>query len=149
MPLLTSVEVPDLNNTNTIDIAGGPALTTISFPSLTILNSSLNIDGVEDCFVDFPSLTSTYDLMIIGNVTRHVLFHTQQPECTVSNPVPFRLNFPLLANGGTMRISRKPASSDDWYYYLMVDRVDQLPLDINFPVLQNASSVYLQGNISR
>ncbi|KFY79521.1 hypothetical protein V499_01496 [Pseudogymnoascus sp. VKM F-103] len=148
VPLLTSVEVPDLNNTNTIDIAGGPALTTISFPSLTVLNSSLNIDGVEDCFVDFPSLTSTYYLMIIGNVTRHVLFHTQQPECTVSNPVLFRLNFPLLANGGTMRISRKPASDDDWYDYLTVDRVDQLPLDINFPVLQNASSVYLQGNIS-
>lgn len=149
VPLITSIEVPDLNNTRFIEIHGVPALTIISFPSLTILDDSLRLDAVEDCFVDFPSLTRTVDLQIIGNATRCVLFHTQQPQCTVFNQVLFRLNFPLLANGGDMRVSRKPKSDMEFSDYLIVDRVDQVPLDINFPALQNATSIYLQGNITR
>lgn len=149
VPLLTSIEVPDLNNTRFIEIHGVPALRTISFPSLTILYDSLSLDDVEDCFVDFPSLTRTDNLQIIGNATRCVIFHTQQPQCTVSNPVLFRLNFPLLADGGTMRVSRNPKSDKEYSDYLIVDPVDQVPLDIKFPALQNATSIYLQGSITR
>ncbi|OBT92605.2 hypothetical protein VE01_09654 [Pseudogymnoascus verrucosus] len=128
VPLLTSIEVPDLNNTRFIEIHGVPALRTISFPSLTILDDSLSLDEVEDCFVDFPSLTRTVDLQIIGNVTR--------------------LSFPLLADGGTMRVSSNPKSDKEYSNYLIVDPVDQAPLDIKFPALQNATSIYLQGSIT-
>ncbi|OBT86775.1 hypothetical protein VE02_04252 [Pseudogymnoascus sp. 03VT05] len=128
VPLLTSIEVPDLKNARFIEIHGVPARTIISFPSLTALNDSLTLDAVEGCFVDFPSLTRTVDLQIIGNATR--------------------LNFPLLAAGGTMRVSRKPKSDRKFLEYLIVDSVDQVPLDINFPALQNAISIYLQGNIT-
>ncbi|KFZ03944.1 hypothetical protein V502_10532 [Pseudogymnoascus sp. VKM F-4520 (FW-2644)] len=129
-PLLTSIEVPDLNNTGVIDINGVPALTSISFPSLTVVNGSIYLAGIEDCLVDFPSLKTTEVLLVTGNSTR--------------------LNFPKLADGGYMRVSRNPGRSDDNDYdnILLVDRVDQIPLDINFPALEVADNIYLQGNIS-
>lgn len=70
-PLLTSIEVPDLNDTSRIEIYAVPGLKTISFPSLTVLNSSITLNGIEDCYLDFPSLTNTKGLEIIGNMTRY------------------------------------------------------------------------------
>lgn len=151
-PLLTSIVVPDLNNTYFMDINSVPALTTISFPSLTVLNSSMMLVGIEDCAIEFPSLTTSGGLIVTGNSTRYVMFYTQQPQFTVSNLIFSSLNFPKLANVGFMRLSRNPSQEHDddyWRDYRSVNRVDQLPLDINFPMLQIASSVYLQGNISR
>lgn len=150
-PLLTSIDVPDLNNTGVIDIYGVPALTSISFPSLTVVNGSIQLTGIEDCLIDFPSLRTAGGLSVIGNSTRYVMFHTQQPQCTVSNPMFFRLNFPKLVDAGYMRVSRNPFRKDDDDYdnILLVDRVDQLPLDISFPALEVAYNIYLQGNISR
>jgi hypothetical protein len=61
------------------------------------------------------------------------------------------MNFPLLVSGGDVRVSKNPYSSADVALgnYLLVDRVDNNPLNISFPALQNATSVYIQGNISR
>lgn len=87
-PLLTSIEVPNLNDTYSIDINGVPKLTTISFPSLTVVNGTLFITGIEACSVDFPSLTTTEGgLKVTGNSTRYVMFYTRQPQSTVSNPI--------------------------------------------------------------
>lgn len=70
-PLLTSIEVPDLNDTSGIGIHAVPGLKTISFPSLTALSGSINVVGIEDCYLDFPSLTNTEYLTITGNMTRY------------------------------------------------------------------------------
>ncbi|KFY05661.1 hypothetical protein V492_08375 [Pseudogymnoascus sp. VKM F-4246] len=131
---LTSIEVPDLNNTRKIEIRAVPRLKTISFPSMTVVDTSITLalDGTEDCHLDFPSLTTTQRLSIVGNMTS--------------------MNFPVLANAGRLRVSRNPP----WDGYdgvpestdLGIDRVDQIPLDISFPALRNASNVYLEGNIS-
>ncbi|KFY13458.1 hypothetical protein V492_03254 [Pseudogymnoascus sp. VKM F-4246] len=130
MPLLTSIEFPDLNDTDEIIIINAPALTTISFPNLTVLNNSLFIAGIEDCHVNFPSLKSaTYSLDVTGN----------------SN----KLDFPRLTTVGALRVSRNPVSEFDTHRrYLLVDRVNQIPLDISFPALREALSIYFQGSIS-
>lgn len=130
-PLLTSIDVPDLNDTLFIDINTVPALKTVSFPSLTVLNGYLELSGIDDCSGNFPSLTATRGLMITGNSTR--------------------LNFPLLADVEYMRVSRNLLKDDDSNRseYLLVERVQQLPLDISFPALKSATFIYLQGNISR
>lgn len=70
-PLLTSIEVPDLNNTHAIEIHNVPGLKTVSFPSLTILNTSIIFTGIGDSFLDFPSLMDTKSLTITGNMTRY------------------------------------------------------------------------------
>lgn len=76
-PSLTSIDVPDLNDTVSIAINNVPALTMISFPSLTGVNGSISIGGIEDCSVDFPSLTTPgRALSITGNMSRYVRFHT-------------------------------------------------------------------------
>lgn len=69
--LLTSIEVPDLSNTGYIEIRAAPGLKTISFPSMTVANSSITLIGIEDCYLDFPSLTNTGGLSIAGNMTRY------------------------------------------------------------------------------
>lgn len=151
-PLLTSIVVPDLNNTYYMDINSVPALTTISFPSLTVLSGSISLVGIEDCAVDFPSLKTSGGLIVTGNSTRYVMFYTQQPQFAASHLMFSSLNFPKLAHVGFMRVSRNPSqesNADYWGDHMIVDPVDQLPLDINFPALQIASSVYLQGNISK
>ncbi|KFY28178.1 hypothetical protein V491_00594 [Pseudogymnoascus sp. VKM F-3775] len=130
-PLLTSIEVPDLNNTHAIEIHNVPGLKTVSFPSLTILNTSIIFTGIGDSFLDFPSLMDTKSLTITGNMTR--------------------MNFPVLANGGHIRVSRNPTSGDYVPFedrFLIVDRVNQISLDISFPALQHADYINLQGNIS-
>ncbi|OBT62524.1 hypothetical protein VE03_07345 [Pseudogymnoascus sp. 23342-1-I1] len=130
--LLTSIEVPDLNDTSQIEIHAVPGLKTISFPSMTVVNSTITLNGIDDCYLDFPSLTNTEGLSIIGNMTS--------------------MNFPVLANTGRLTVSRNPAGDADGNLYqrnyLLIDRVDQIPLDISFPALRNASNIYLQGNIS-
>ncbi|OBT91080.1 hypothetical protein VE02_00095 [Pseudogymnoascus sp. 03VT05] len=127
-PLLTSIVVPDLNNTYYIDINSVPALTTISFLSLTVLNGSMSLVRIEDCAIDFPSLTSG-GLIVTGNSTRYVMFYTQQPQFTVSNPIFSSLNFPKLTNVGFMRVSRNPRQGNNDYDrdHKSIDRVDQLP----------------------
>lgn len=76
-PSLTSIDVPDLNDTYSIDINSVPALTMISFPSLTVVNGSISIKGIEDCSVDFPSLTAVGNyLSITGNMSRYFKIYT-------------------------------------------------------------------------
>lgn len=72
-PLLTSIVVPDLNSISFIDINNAPALTTISFPNLTSLNNSLELAGIDDYSVDFPSLKSSEQLFVTGNKARYCL----------------------------------------------------------------------------
>jgi hypothetical protein len=86
-PLLTSINLPDLNNTYTIKITGASKLTTISFPKLVLVNDSITLTGLPDCAVDFSALTETSSLLVSGNSTRYVMFHTRQPQFTVSKPM--------------------------------------------------------------
>ncbi|KFY16227.1 hypothetical protein V492_01491 [Pseudogymnoascus sp. VKM F-4246] len=133
-PLLTSIEFPDLNETSILEIHAVPGLKTISFPSLTVINSSYFIvDGIQDCYLDFPSLKSTKSMMISGNMTK--------------------MNFPALVNTDELRVTRKPGGElgNSFYLaedYMLVDRVDKIPMDISFPALQKARSIYFEGNIS-
>ncbi|KFY10390.1 hypothetical protein V492_05043, partial [Pseudogymnoascus sp. VKM F-4246] len=131
VPLLTSIVAPDLNNTGIIHINTVPALTTISFPSLTVLGE-MKLVGFKDCSIDFPVLKTSGDLIIAGNNKR--------------------LNFPKLANVALMRVSTNASEIDDNDTYRdgwrTVDPVNQPPIDINFPELQTAYTVYLQGNIT-
>lgn len=150
VPLLTSIQAPSLNDTQSIDINGVPALTYIWFPRLTVVTYDIRLVGIEEgCIVDFPALTTTGGLVVSGNTTEYVMLHMRQPQCTASNPIFFSLSFPLLAYGGTMQITAIPLTSRDQSEYLLVDRVDHPPFDISFPELQNASEIYLQGNIRR
>ncbi|OBT69145.1 hypothetical protein VE03_02007 [Pseudogymnoascus sp. 23342-1-I1] len=131
VPLITSIKVPDLNDTRFIDFSGIPAVAWIWFPSLTVVNSSIDILGLgEDCYVDFGALTTTKSLVVSGNIDG--------------------LNFPLLADGGHMKITMDPIDERDddyWNNYLRVDRVGHPASGISFPELQRASNIYLQGNI--
>ncbi|KFY80752.1 hypothetical protein V498_08779, partial [Pseudogymnoascus sp. VKM F-4517 (FW-2822)] len=126
VPLLTSIQVARLNYTQSIDISGVPSLAYIWFGSLAVASGGIRLVGLQEgCLVDFPALTTTRDLVVSGNTTD--------------------LSFPLLASGGNMEITATPLTSND--DYLLVDRVDHPAFDINFPELQNALSIYLQGNI--
>ncbi|KFY50075.1 hypothetical protein V496_09610 [Pseudogymnoascus sp. VKM F-4515 (FW-2607)] len=133
-PLLTSIVVPDLNSISYIDINNAAVLTTISFPNLTLLNHTLELAGMEDYSVDFPSLKSNGDLFVTGNSTRLNFPSLESSKQFFVTGNSARLNFPKLVN--VSRILR------------VVSPAPQMPLDIDFPALQFTSDMYLQGNIT-
>lgn len=69
-PALAAISFPSLNNTGYLSINNMPALTTISFPNMTQVDSSLQVAGINDCSVDFPSLETSGIVIITGNNTR-------------------------------------------------------------------------------
>lgn len=83
-PYLSSIELPDLNYTSSLSINGALKLRKVSFSSLTAVSEPIFLTGLDDCAVDFPSLTTTEGLRVIGNPKTYVLL-TLQPQSTVSN----------------------------------------------------------------
>ncbi|KFY46406.1 hypothetical protein V495_02497 [Pseudogymnoascus sp. VKM F-4514 (FW-929)] len=130
-PLLTSINLPDLNNTYTIKITGASTLTAVSFPKLVLVNDSITLTGLPDCAVDFSALTETSSLLVSGNSTS--------------------LYFPSLVTAKSVRVTR---DAGDLSYdtrsgkpYMNLDRVNLNSFDISFPELVNAVGIFLQGNI--
>lgn len=72
VPLLTSIELPDLKYIDIISINTAPSLATISFPSLSTINTTFVLRDIGPCSVDFPLITSLPFLIITGNVKRYV-----------------------------------------------------------------------------
>lgn len=152
-PLLTSVELPDLNYTYAIKITGASALTTVSFPKLVLVHDLITLTGLPDCAVDFSALTETSSLLVSGNSTRYVMFRTRRPQFTISKPIFFSLDFPSLVSAKSVRVTR---DAGDLSYdtrsgrpYMNLDRVNLNSFDISFPELVNAVGIFLQGNIEK
>ncbi|KFY04918.1 hypothetical protein O988_00418 [Pseudogymnoascus sp. VKM F-3808] len=130
-PLLTSINLPDLNDTYAIKITGASALTTISFPKLVLVNDFITLTGLPDCAVDFSALTETSSLLVSGNSTS--------------------LAFPSLVTANSVRVTRDDGGIS--YHtisgkpYMNLDRVNLNSFDISFPELVNAVGIFLQGNI--
>ncbi|KFY95459.1 hypothetical protein V500_02774 [Pseudogymnoascus sp. VKM F-4518 (FW-2643)] len=128
-PLLTSIELPDLNSTGEISIKQAPSVATVSFPSLSTLNTFLVLSGLGLSSVNFPSLTALPSgLYITGNIKS--------------------VHFPLLTEIGGDYHSRIARSGE-----VVIEHWDENyhsghSTNLDFPAMLNISSILFEGNIT-
>ncbi|KAK0120712.1 hypothetical protein ONS96_010915 [Cadophora gregata f. sp. sojae] len=132
VPGLTSVTAPDLLEIGSysLDLQNATALKSVSFEKL---RKAYNLDielGTLDSSLSFPALETVVGrLQILGNFSS--------------------MNFKSLTSvGSSVTIRSRRESSDNDYMYSLEAGTNS-PLDIEFPLLVNCSTLKIIGNISR